>query len=84
MSAELSCLGDSKDLAQIRSPFMTLIVPCTTFADQSFGSQYASADQQQRLNGIEVGQRVAIRIIAPARDTWQLWITGGPVSAPLG
>ena len=64
--------GDlAKDLVQVRSPFMTLIVPCTTLADQSFGSQYASADQQQSLNRIEVGQRVAIRIIAPARDTWQ-------------
>lgn len=82
MSVELSCLGDSKDLAQARGQFLTVVVPCTTLADQSFGGAYNAADSQGRLNGVKVGRRAVVRIIAPARDTWQLWITGGPVPAP--
>lgn len=72
MSVELGCLGNSKDLARVRSAIGGAAVPCDSPGNESFGGSY---DQD---TGRSAGQRVLVRVTAPAGDTWQLWITGGP------
>ena len=78
MSVELGCLGNSKDLAWVHSPISGFAVPCGSPGNESFGGSY-DQDLERKLRP---GQRVPVQITAPAGDTWQLWITGGPAPAP--
>jgi hypothetical protein len=77
MSVELGCLGKAKDLAWVQSPIAYTAVPCGSSDNQPFGGSYDSV-QGLRREKVTVGQRVIVRVTAPAGDTWQLWITGGP------
>jgi hypothetical protein len=69
MAIELGCLGNRNDLAWVRSPIMGFSVQCGSPGnDLGFLSGL--------LIGFRPGQRVTVRITAPARDTRQIWITG--------
>lgn len=75
MAIQLGCLGKSKDLACVRSPIGAFAVVCTA-RDESFAEGY---DTPQSLEGkFRPGQRVAVRVTAPAGDAWQVRISGGP------
>jgi hypothetical protein len=67
-------------MAWVRSPIGSFAVPCDNGPrSRSFESIYDSV-QDLRGEKVKPGQRVSVRITAPAGDTWQLWITGGPAS----
>ena len=80
MSVELGCLGNSKDLAWVHSPLGGFAVPCGSPGNESFGGSY---DQDTEHIKLKTGQRVPVRITAPAGDSWQLWITGGPAPVSI-
>jgi hypothetical protein len=80
MSIELGCQGNGKDLAWVRSPVGGFAVPCdNSHGNVGFAGIYDSGQDLSR-DRIKAGQRVSVRITAPASDTWQLWITGGPAA----
>jgi hypothetical protein len=80
MWIELGCLG--RGMAWVRSPMGGFAVPCGregSPGNESFGGSHDSV-QDLRVDKVRVGQRVSVRVASPAGATWQLWITGGPVS----
>lgn len=88
MAIELGCLGNGKDLVWVRSPIMGFGVPCGSPGNEvgflrglhaGGGESFVSGYNSWHV-GFRPGQRVTARITAPARDTWQLWITGGPAA----
>lgn len=84
MAIELGCWGSgksvAKDLAWVGGAFGGFAAPCDNSpGNESFAGSYYSA-QDLRSNKLSPGQRVAVRITAPANATWRLWITGGPAS----
>jgi len=82
MSIELGCLGKAKDLAWVRSPIGGFAVVCGSPGNESFGGSYDSAQDLER-DKVRMGQRVTVRITAPAGDAWQLWVTGGPTETSI-
>jgi hypothetical protein len=65
-----------------RSPIGGSAVPCGRPANESFGGSCDSAQDLER-DKVRPGQRVTVQVAAPAGDTGQLWITGGPDSLLL-
>jgi len=88
MAMELGCLGNAKDLAWVRSPIMGFGVPCGSPGYElgflrglrAGGGEFFAGGYNSWHFGFRAGQRVTVRITAPGRDTWQLWITGGSAS----
>jgi hypothetical protein len=79
MALELGCTG--KGLARVRSPVGGFAVQCYG-TPGTFGVGYTSTQGMAR-DRVKAGQRISVRVTAPAGDTWQLWITGGAASPPF-
>ncbi|HTR94747.1 MAG TPA: hypothetical protein VMI73_23705 [Trebonia sp.] len=75
MAIELGCLGNAKDWAWARSSIASFSIPCGSAANEPFGDTYVAARDMQR-GRFSPGERMTLRVSAPAGDTWQLWVTG--------
>ena len=79
MAMELGCTG--KGVARVQSLVSGFAVQCYG-TPGTVGGGYTPAQDMAR-DRVKAGQRISVRVTAPAGDTWQLWITGGSASPPF-
>ncbi len=83
MAIELGCVDGAKDLAWVRSPIGGFAVVCDGGqVSATFVGGYDSA-ASLRQDKLKPGQRVSVQVTAPAKDMWQLRVSGGTAPAPL-